>query len=207
MAVLAAITCAVVGACGGADRTGDAAAAGAEDDTAAGAVTTMDTSAVGAGDPNATAAVTSGQMSDANIFALLHASNTAEIEAGRLSRQRAQGAQVRSFAQRMIDDHSAMAKEGIALAKQLNVTPVLPDSSLVEENSKALADLREQSGNAFDAAYAEQQIGAHERTLDLVNNAIGWAQKPELKRMLEKARSRIEAHLKSARQLEGQRRA
>ncbi len=207
MAALAALTCAVFGACGGADRTGDAAAAGAEDDTAAGAVTTMDTSAVGAGDPNATAAVTSGQMSDANILALLHASNTAEIEVGRLARQRAQGAQVRSFAQRMIDDHSAMDKEGIALAKQLNATPVLPDSSLVEENSKALADLREQSGNAFDAAYVEQQIGAHERTLELVNNAIGWAQNPELKQMLEKARSRIEAHLKTARQLGGQTRA
>ncbi len=193
---LAAVACAFLGACGGGDKTGDRAGnagGGTAIDTSAGTVTNTDTGAGAAG---------TREMSDANIFALVHAANSSEIAAGQIARKQAQGAQVKAFARRMVDEHTAMDKEGRSLAKRLNVTPALPDSSFVQKDNEGLVDLRGKSGTDFDGAYIKQQIEAHENTLNLINDALKSAQSAELRQLLEKARPKVEAHLQAARQLE-----
>ena len=191
---LAALVLAVLGACAG-DRTGDTSSgAGAGLDTAAGVVTRDDTGATAAAGPN--------QMSEANIFALVHAANNSEIAAGQIARKQAQGAQVKAFARRMVDEHTAMDKEGRSLAERLKVTPTLTDSSFIKEDNEGLVDLRGRSGAEFDQTYIKQQIEAHEKTLDLVNEAINSARSAELRQLLEKARPRIEAHLNAVKQLQ-----
>ena len=56
--------------------------------------------------------------SDAQIVGLLHQSNASEIAAGQLAQQRAQDAAVKSFAQQMVSEHTALDTRGNALATQ-----------------------------------------------------------------------------------------
>ena len=194
---LAAVSCAIFGACGG-DRTGETSAAGEALDTAAGIVTRDDTGAAAAGTTAAAGDV--GEMTEANIVALVNASNSAEVAAGQVARKQAQGAQVKTFARRMVDDHTAMEKEARSLAKRLNLTENLP--ARADADTMGLADLSGKSGAEFDQAYIAHEIEAHQKTLELVNNALGRTQNAELRQMLEKARPKVEAHLKAAQQLQ-----
>jgi putative membrane protein len=49
-----------------------------------------------------------GEMSDADIAAVASASNQDEIQSSRVAVQKGENAQVKQFAQRMVDDHTRM---------------------------------------------------------------------------------------------------
>ncbi len=143
--------------------------------------------------------------SDANIFALTHESNLGEIQAGQVAQQRASDVEVQAFAQRMITEHTTLDQEGTALAQQLAVTPVLPDSNLPRLQQQELAQLSAvPAGGAFDQQYIAQQITAHQRTLALVDASIERAQAAELRAALQsRVRPHVAAHLETAQDIQG----
>jgi predicted outer membrane protein len=62
------------------------------------------------------------QLSDEQVVMRIHRTNQMEIRVARLAQSRASSARVKSFASRLIRDHTANDKKVVALAKQLNIT-------------------------------------------------------------------------------------
>ena len=139
---------------------------------------------------------------DANILALLHESNLGEIQAANVAKERAKNEEVRSFAQRMIDEHSTLDQQGSALAQQLGVTPELPNKALQETQSLEMQTIGPMSGGIFDRTYMRQQVNAHERTLNIVDASIEKTQNADLRSALQtQVRPRVADHLRMAQEL------
>lgn len=88
--------------------------------------------------------------------------NMFEIESSRLALDRSQNAELRAFAQQMIDDHTKAGDMLIQLAKAaaLPVPPDLSTTDLEEMN-------RLQSSQDFDRDYLSAQSRAHDRAVAL----------------------------------------
>lgn len=84
----------------------------------------------------------------------------AEVELGRLAVERAASAQVKQFAQQMIEDHSMAGDKLKQLAEQKQVT--LPPDILpkAEQTKEKLTKL---NGAEFDRAYVEAMVEVHEK--------------------------------------------
>ena len=140
--------------------------------------------------------------SDGEILAIAQASNTAEIDAGKLAKSRAQNPQVKQFAQQMVKDHSAMNTE---LAKNLDLKLMDNDESqrIRQDALDSLEQLEGMQGADFDKAYIDKQVMMHEEVVAMMQDKlIPNAQSPKLKAALDKAAPKVQSHLKMARQLQ-----
>jgi putative membrane protein len=138
-------------------------------------------------------------QTDAQIMAAMHESNVGEIAAGQVALNKASDAEVREFAEMMIDHHTDLDQQGMALATQLGITPILPDQRLPQLQEEEMQTLSATpAGVGFDRVYIAQQITAHVRTLELVEASIDRADRAEIRAMLVAARPIIESHLELA---------
>ena len=144
-------------------------------------------------------------LSDANIFALLDHANQADSAAGSVADSKATRRSVRQYARRMMADHHRLRRQGVALARKLDVTrqplPEDPITSLAHEEMDALESA--EKGGAFDRTYLEQEIEAHQTVLELTEQCLRSVGNTELRAMLEEARPVIRAHLEQAREILG----
>jgi putative membrane protein len=158
-----------------------------------------------AGSETADAGATgAGQLSDANIVALLDEANMADSASGAYAMGKATDPDVKAFAKLMIGEHHALRVQGQQLAKQLNVTPALPaNDPLKPAAASEMAALRAApKGAQFDRTYIEQEIGIHKAVLDLAGQAHGAAQNEQLKKLIEQAKPVIEKHLARAEEIQ-----
>ncbi|TKA91668.1 MULTISPECIES: DUF4142 domain-containing protein [Halopseudomonas] len=88
----------------------------------------------------------------------------AEIEAARLALERTGNDKVKEFARQMIEDHTAINRELEQLGNSRGY-PVAGTDSLAPKARDTLLNLR--SVQSFDQAYAEHQITAHRKAIDL----------------------------------------
>ena len=91
-----------------------------------------------------------------------------EVELGKLAQSKSQDPKIKSFADRMVKDHSKANTElaGIAKAKGLEVP-----TSLDAEHQAMVKGLSGKTGSEFDAAYATQMIMDHAKTVALFQGA------------------------------------
>lgn len=145
-----------------------------------------------------------GQLSDANIVALLDEANMADSASGAYALGKATDPDVKAFAKLMMGEHHALRAQGQQLAKRLNVTPALPaNDPLKPAVASEMAALRASpKGAQFDRTYIEQEIGIHKAVLDLAEKAHGAAQNGELKKLIEQAKPVIEKHLDRAEEIQ-----
>jgi putative membrane protein len=87
-----------------------------------------------------------------------------EVEVAKLAETKSQDPKVKAFAQRMVKDHGKANEELATLAKAKG-WPV--PSSLDAEHKAVIEKLRAKSGADFDAAYSQQMMGDHEKTIAL----------------------------------------
>lgn len=130
---------------------------------------------------------------------LAHAS-LAEIDAGKLALEKTQNAQVRSFAQQMIDDHTKALQE----LQQLAQKKQMPVPAETDFQHKAIGTaLRLLSGDTFDKQYIRQVgINDHRRTVDLLMKMQQTARDPELKAHASKMLPIVQRHLAMAREMD-----
>jgi putative membrane protein len=110
-------------------------------------------------------------------------SSMAEVEHGRLAAKNAASAEVRQYAQRMVDDHTKANQELKGLASKKGVT--LPAE--LDQKHRAMQDKRSKmKGEAFDRAYMQHMVSAHQEAVKLFatesksgkdQDAQGWAGK------------------------------
>lgn len=126
------------------------------------------------------------------------ASGLAEIENGKLAVQKSQSADVKKFAQMMIDDHQAANKELVELANQLKLAPS-DDAAMTDRVKKLILEYREGS---FDKAYANNQVDAHEEAVELFREQAENSDVPDLQDYAKKTLPKLEAHLEEAKKLQ-----
>ena len=122
----------------------------------------------------------------------------AEVELGRLAQKQAQNAEVKSFAQKMIQDHSNANTELKQLAAKKSVT--LPTD--VGAMHKATMDkLSKLSGAEFDKAYIEGQVTDHLRSVALFQNQADNGPDAESKLLAAKNLPNLKMHLEMAQKI------
>ena len=137
---------------------------------------------------------------DAQRLKDLAQANMAEIEAGKLAAQKAQSAQVKKFAQQMVDDHSKQLEEIKKLAQAKGIElPAAPDA----KHQGAVKKLQSASGEDFDKAYMREQVKDHRDALKLAQRTAKSAHDADLKSAADKAAPEIQEHLKMAQQISG----
>ena len=121
-----------------------------------------------------------------------------EVEAGKLALEKSSAADVKTFAQHMITDHTKANQELMVLAKKLDIE-VPDDAALTDKAKKAILEMRDES---FDKAYANNQVAAHEKTVELFKKEASSSDNAELKAFATKTLPTLEAHLKMAKELQ-----
>ncbi|MHA6493133.1 DUF4142 domain-containing protein [Pseudomonas borbori] len=125
------------------------------------------------------------------------AKGVAEIETGKLALEKGTSAEVKSFAQTMIDDHTKANSELAALAKQKNLD-VATEAELLNKVKAMILELRD--GENFDDAYANNQVVAHEQTIELFKQASN-SEDAEIAAFAKKMLPKLNHHLEEAKAL------
>ena len=151
------------------------------------------------------AAAPAPAINDAQIAHIVVTANTVDSAAGQLAKTKGASKAVKDFGQTMVNDHSGVNKQAVALATKLNVTPEDNDTSrqLKSGGDANLAKLQGLSGEAFDKAYIDNEVTYHQTVLDAIDKTlIPNAQNADLKALLVKARPAIAAHLERAKSIQ-----
>ena len=96
------------------------------------------------------------------------AAGLGEVELGKLALQKSEAADVRAFAQKMVEDHGKSGAELAALAKRKSLQVATQPN---EAQRAALAQLRQKSGPQFDSAWTEQMTRDHDEAVLLFSAA------------------------------------
>lgn len=123
----------------------------------------------------------------------------AEIEASKLAQSKAKSADVKSFADAMITDHTKVAEELKALAAKKNVK--LPEGPSVAQKAE-LKLIDAGDNDKFDERYAKHfGVSAHQDTIKLFEDAAQNAKDPEVKAWAAKTLPGLKHHLEMAQSL------
>lgn len=135
------------------------------------------------------------QITDPTVFVKSAAlGDLTGIELAKLARSKAQNADVRSFADRMLKDYGAFHKELETLAKRKRLD--VP-ASLVYEDEQMVEQAAEKSEAEFDDWYARQMIAEQEKALALYQGAAKLPD-AELAAFAKRTLPRLEEHHRMA---------
>src|SRR5215216_4403190 len=102
--------------------------------------------------------------------------NLAEVSMGQLAQQQGDSADVKSFGQQLVTDHSAANQKAMSLASGMGMTP--PTEPNKKHQAEA-AKMAKMSGAAFDRAFAQHmvadhkmEIAAHKKATKMKNEAV-----------------------------------
>jgi putative membrane protein len=125
----------------------------------------------------------------------------AEVDFGKLATDRGQSDAVRNFAARMVKDHGEANEKVMALARANKVeTP----KELDPERQAARDTLQDAQGAEFDKRYIENQIKAHQRTVQLLTHEVGSGQDVRVKAFASETLPTVMHHLETARSVRAQ---
>lgn len=145
-----------------------------------------------------------GPLADANIAAMVLALNNTDISYARLVPSRAQRADVKEFATRMLTDHTGVNALLTELLTKLDLTPEDNNASLDmrDESANKRDMMRDLSGYSFDSTYIENEVSYHRNFLWSIDNLmLRRARNADLKGLLTSVRPAVAAHLAHAEQV------
>jgi putative membrane protein len=124
-----------------------------------------------------------------------------EVEASKVALARSQSADVKEFAQQMVDAHTRSSddlKARLARAGQIVELPTMLDA----EHQRKLDDLKAANARAFDARYAAGQKEAHDQALMLHRDYAMRGTVADLKAFAADIVPKIEMHVQMAAELQ-----
>jgi len=127
------------------------------------------------------------------------AKGIAEIETAKMALDKGTSEDVKHFAQKMIDDHTQANQKLAQLAQQKNLE--MSDEATLMDKAKAMI-LQLRDGENFDEAYANNQVVAHEQTIELYREYVEGGDNPDLKQFAQQTLPKLEEHLKQAKELQ-----
>ena len=134
----------------------------------------------------------STQTGDTDFLTKAAQGGLAEVELGKLASTKATNAEVKKFAQQMVDDHSKANAELKTLAGQKNFSaPTEPSAK-----QKSLMDkLNGLSGAEFDKAYVEAMVDDHEEDVELFKAQSQDGKDADVKAWAAKTLPTLQKHL------------
>jgi putative membrane protein len=159
----------------------------------------------------ACASMTGGARSDmpnadGHIANIAMVANEGEAQQGSAAATRATSADVRSFAQMMVSDHTSALNAARDTASRAGITPLENDTTnaLRTGTPVVISNLNTYSGAEYDRHYMQYQIDLHQWLLNALDTQlIPMAQSPELKALLQTQRGAVASHLEQARSIRG----
>jgi putative membrane protein len=153
--------------------------------------------------PLAMAQTSSGASSatskqDMAFVAKASAAGMTEIQASKLADSHAQSAAVKSFAAKMVTDHTKAGDELSTLAQKDGFTP---STSPMPAQQKAIARLETLNGAAFDKAYSSMMLKDHNEAVALFKKESVNGKNDELKSFASQTLPTLEEHLAMAKKL------
>jgi putative membrane protein len=144
------------------------------------------------------------KLNDAQIAHIAYTADQIDIQAAQQALEKSKNNEVRSFAQDMVRDHTAVNEKALALVKKLNVAP--EDNSTSQTLSKQAAaksaELAKLNGAAYDKAYINNEVTYHKTVNDaLQNTLIPGASNSELKNLLTTGLKIFQGHQQHAEQV------
>ncbi|MDZ7284009.1 DUF4142 domain-containing protein [Sphingomonas sanguinis] len=109
-------------------------------------------------------------------------------------------ASVKSYAQKMIDAHTASTAKLKTLTAGMSPAPT-PDATLNAQQQATLDQLKSLNGKAFDAAYIAAQRSGHQQTLDALKGYATTGDVASLKSFASDLIPTVTAHLNMAKGL------
>lgn len=144
------------------------------------------------------------RIDDANIAAMVLASNNTDISYARLVPARGERDDIRKFAERMLTDHVGVNQLVSNLLTKLDLTPEDNTASLDmrDESANKRDIMREMSGYTFDSTYIENEVSYHRKFLASIDQVmLPAARNADLRRLLTSVRPAVAAHLAHAEQV------
>ena len=132
---------------------------------------------------------------------MAHSSDMFEVQSSQLALQMSRNPAVRSFAQMMINDHTRMMNEMMAMAGPMGMN--MASMPMMPKHSAMLQRLRSASAANFDMMYKREQVMAHQEALMMHRTYAARGENPALKATAARAAPMIEMHLSRARALPG----
>jgi putative membrane protein len=122
-----------------------------------------------------------------------------DVEIARLATQKASSAEVKQFAQRVVDDRAKANDELSTIAKQKNIT--LP-TDVNGKHKKEVDRLSKLSAQEFDRAYMRVMLDDHKKDVSEFRKAASKAQDAEVKTFAAQTLPTLEEHLRTAQQFD-----
>jgi putative membrane protein len=122
----------------------------------------------------------------------------AEVQLGQMTLQKSNNAQVKEFAQRMIDDHTKLNEQMKPVAQQVGVAP--PDQ-VSKGDRKIMAKLQALSGSAYDQAYIKDMVKDHKQDLNDFQMEASSGQDQTVRDAASQGSKVIAQHLQMAQQM------
>jgi putative membrane protein len=124
-----------------------------------------------------------------------------EVEAAKLALARSTRADVKAFAQKMLDAHTATSRELKSVVAAQNIAVTIP--AALDDRRKGMIDnLAGASAGDFDGRYIDQQEMAHNEAETLFRNYASNGDNTALKQFASNTVTAIAGHLQEARALD-----
>ncbi len=114
-----------------------------------------------------------------------------EIQASQLALKKSKNADVKAFAQKMVDDHTMLIAQMKPFADQMGVTP---PAKLKPEHMQEMARLKAMSGDKFDKEYVTAMVADHHKDLGDFMTERDTTSKADLKATVAKGTDVIKEH-------------
>jgi len=151
--------------------------------------------------PGTAAAEEKGALNSADSMFVKKAAmqNKAEIKVAELGAKKAQSAEVKAFAEKMVEHHNTIQTEieGLAKAKGIELSV-----SNDPEDEKTIQDLEKESGADFDKAFLNHMEEAHDECVDNYEEASEDTKDADLKAWVDKTLPMLRSHHESVKSLE-----
>ena len=143
-------------------------------------------------------------LTDPNIVAILDYENMADSAAGMMGSTKGTNAEVKAYGKMIAGEHHGLRQQGQALAKKLNVTPVLPADFAGEAfHGDAMGHFTSMAkGAEWDRMFIDHEVLNHEQLKSTAQAALAAAQNAELKALIEKAMPAVQKHLDQAKAIQ-----
>ncbi|HEY3356196.1 MAG TPA: DUF4142 domain-containing protein [Polyangia bacterium] len=143
-------------------------------------------------------------LNDQQSAEVLNVANGAEVAQGLLAGPRATEADIKAYAQRMVNEHSAIQQRQRQLYQQVGIIPepTATSTQLQSTANTTLQDEQQRGGRDFDLSYLLNEIKQHQNLLNLIDQAmLPGAQNAQFKAALASFRATEQDHLTAAQQL------
>jgi putative membrane protein len=132
---------------------------------------------------------------DENFIKKVAQDGIAEVDLATLAKEHAKSDQVKTFAERMIKDHTKANQELERIAQNDGVA--IPGEA-GEEHSKMRAELSKFKGEEFDQRYMKEMVEAHQKAVSLLEQETKTVDNKDLKAFAEATLPVVKEHLQMA---------